>query len=976
MRGEDTITGGSAQSGTAWKIAEWHRNRVNAQNAMQVFGDHIKTSWERGDITTREADFLLESASLNGPEFATKELKAKVPDYLEFDPNFKAGRRQLEEAIANADFIPEASAKGLMDKLESGESLEGLLQWIPRISEGNRYRETGEIQDLDGDGVLGHPTQGIEVEVANILDGADLTDEQKDEIRRNAQNDTANAQTIIEQGIADILDGIEIEAGGDVVDDDGLDTSGDQQEEVSLDDLYNKAAEAINSGDPVRIDELMKEASEAGAVDDEDGFLDFLGKVGDVLGKAPEAIFDILVGKTGVPIIRTNEQGQIVFNNPIKGAINLVKDVFKVVAGIPTLGQGGGGATTGNPGGGSDSDGGSDPGNEEEVDDGAIGDPTGGDDDDTTDEVEAPEDDDIGDVLDGEDEEDPTAGDPTGGDDAADDIIDEVTDDVNEDDGDVITVPDGGDDTIDDGLDDEVDDDEDDDIGDVLDGDDEADDDVGDPTGGDDDVLDEEDDDDEVVLPGNGGATPDPDSDDPDPPGPGEDDEDDDDTTGLPGNEDDVSNPLETILNLTTQFSPAITTAINFDAIKDAAKEQRAGLERGQDISKELAERALGNQEKFINDDIISESVRKALQGRDFSTGRDLESQLPGTTASRTDVAGPTVQGRRGELTEQVLAAPQTNVRTLENTNLPDAGGVDIDQLRDVTPVERVTAAEAGNQASTQRVLDTARRNATEAILQRAVAEGNVGGGGANPLKLAGGTEANLAEGLARAELDAMGAIENINASRDSRQLNREGRQFTEGDTITGRNLQERSQQLGEQVTTSNQSLERRAQAFAERAAVTESDRVNRAQEFGEILADGNFTLDQKMAFRQQLSAEDQQLFDQQLASASFEEGRDFNRDNQEFSQRNQVFQNLFGVDAEEFQRQNQLDDRTFEQLAQVLTIGANSAAGAGSTAANFSDQQSSLAAAQGLNSSAENVDLGKALVGGFSDFLAVLNRP
>lgn len=946
----------------------------------------------------------------------------KVGDGRERDPvpedtNHAALFARLQPLVASG-VITVAEAKAFHNQWSSGNtpigdvfaSIDNTVQtyenevrtddnkWEQRGEEDRQFYEQGVAKDLDGDGLIGNPEWGVSVEqgqdlIADILDAGLPADQRRSSLYSAVRGDTsvfeghsqAKAEFIenaLEQGlnparakdfewlyktsgpqaaqdrlnevIGEILDG-EMEGevnegeGPVIVDDEGLDTSGALQQ----------AADAIESGNAEAIEVAINKAAEEGQVDNEDAFIDFLGKVGDLLGKAPDAIYKILVGKTGVPIITTNAAGQIVFNNPIKGAINLAKNVFQTWSvGTVLQGAGGGGPVVGDPTGGGSQ--------------GGEGTPTEGEDTLTGGDPTGDGDDEIDDILDGDTdldqdndgEADPTTGEDTttGGVDVGDpdpdngDEVGDIIDLPDEDVGDVIDPPPEDDETGVPQDDDAIDD--------ILDGDPAGD---GEPpadddTGVDPDAGDAGGDTGGTGGGGTGGGT-----------GTGGEGTDDD-ITGVPPETEtpDVSNPLDNILNLAQTISPVVNTMINMDALKDAAAETRAATERGQDINKELAERTLGNQEPFIGagQGVIDRILAKALEGRNFSTGRDLESAIPGVTASRTNVNLPTVSTRRGDMEPVNLTDPSTSIRRLDSDNLRNLGEIAQSGLRDIPQVERVTGATPTNQETTQRLLKSARDRAAEEILQRAVVEGNVG------RTLSGGTESNLAEGLARAELDVLRGVEDVNRSRDVRQLQRSGQQFAEGDTVTGRALQERGQQLQEGVAGAQVDLNARAQQFRERAAQTEADVRQRQQEFGEILSSGDFTLQQKLAFRDRLSQEDQRIFDQELQRAAFQEQTDFARDEQEFAQRNAQFQNLFGVDAEEFRRALQLDDRTFDQLAQLLTTGANTAVGSGSTAARFADQGSSLAVAQGLAGAANSTARANALTGGIGDLLnAIQNR-
>lgn len=898
-------------------------------------------------VDQRDIDYMdaLEDANLQD-EIAAQQRRSNAEARL----SQAVGAGQITQNDAN-NLIAAILDDDDVSQYELGPYLDSHLSRLTPLREGQRilgadeFLSTEEKQRLMGrlrdgeEGIVEIINQRIQEERARVLDNDSGTEEGEG----NSDGD-----------ISDILDG-----------DTG---TGDQSDPDFVGPpISQEVADAIQTGDQQKIQEALEKAAEAGEVDDEQSFIDLLGKVGDILDQVPEAIFDLI---RGVPIIRTNQQGQIVFNNPIKGAIDLIGGIF--------TGGGQGGVNTGgvgnpNAGGGQEQP-------PEEDDDGDIGgildpdpeeqprDPTQPEQNENEQPIrpppptggplppprqeEQPEEPNDPDFV--GPPEPPIIPDPPISDPLPPPRTDDTEDPDPDNDDDIIGIldpnPDDDEDPIDDILDggSPGEDDEDEDIGGIL-----------DPGGSDDG---EDDDQTGGGIPGNGGSG-DFEGDDID--------DDDDPAIPAPGGGDEVINIPDFLRDAVSVIAPVVQSSLQIEGIKEAAQEQRAGIERGQDIMQELSERALSNQEKFVDlaTPTLKQNAIDLANSPRRDTGRNLYNIVPQVQSGKPDfIKAPTVQARRGDLEEASLAQPTQNIRRVSADGLPAPGRINLNALKSIPGLERVTGEGPINQADADKLIAEAEDRTARELLQRFVAEGNVG------RTLSGGSEANLAEGLARARLDTMRGVEDINASRDARQLAREGQRFSEGDTITGRSLQEREQQLGEQESEIGVKLAERAQRFNERAAVNEADIQQRAQEFGEILASGEFTMEQKLAFRQQLSQEDQQIFDQQLKRAAFQEDSDFNRDAQRFEQLNQVFRNRFGVDTEEFRRMTNMDDRQFDELATILTIAANSAAGAGTTASRFADSGSSLAVGAGLTGAAESINRTNAISGGISGLLDALN--
>jgi len=355
--------------------------------------------------------------------------------------------------------------------------------------------------------------------------------------------------------------------------------------------------------------------------------------------------------------------------------------------------------------------------------------------------------------------------------------------------------------------------------------------------------------------------------------------------------------------------SAAASAAINIDGLGDAAEKQLQGVIAGLDLQKGNFDEIRQALDPFITagQDVTGAAVDQALGGFEFDD-IDLNEAQPQTSDFGTlpDVGVPNV-GLGGVSGTGIDLSGLSDVGALNVTAGGAAGGsVDVNQTNPFDPNDPVL-----------RFLQEESRRSVESS---AAARGNA---------ISGGTLQELSDRAQNVAMSHASNVQNVMSQRDNIALGAQGQEFDQGlaatqyNFVSGLNLQD-------------QQLE------------------NRANEFAEIIATGQLTFDQEVAFRQQLNAEEQQVFDalssnrQQLVAEA----------QATFAQNQQVFQNSFNINAQEFMNALNIDANQFNKIAKVMTIGANSAAGFGTNATDMGIAGADLLAATGLAQA--GLDLGQ----------------
>jgi len=213
---------------------------------------------------------------------------------------------------------------------------------------------------------------------------------------------------------------------------------------------------------------------------------------------------------------------------------------------------------------------------------------------------------------------------------------------------------------------------------------------------------------------------------------------------------------------------------------------------------------------------------------------------------------------------------------------------------------------------------------------------------------ISGGTLAELSDRAQNVALLNADRVQSINSQRDQISLTANNQAFQQqldaANFNFGSALQFRDQLQGEDRQGFELEAAKRGILFNENQAVNQAELQKRANQFTELLSSQEMDFNQELAFRQQLNAEEQQLWD--ILSNSRAQ---LNQEKQQqFSQDQQQFTDLFNIDAQEFMRALNIDQNQFSQLLENSKLGANAAAQVATNATNSSIAQSNLLAQSG----------------------------
>ena len=156
---------------------------------------------------------------------------------------------------------------------------------------------------------------------------------------------------------------------------------------------------------------------------------------------------------------------------------------------------------------------------------------------------------------------------------------------------------------------------------------------------------------------------------------------------------------------------------------------------------------------------------------------------------------------------------------------------------------------------------------------------------------------------------------------------------------------------------------------FNENRAINQSQLQQRADEFIEKVTEEELTFDQELAFRQQLNAEEQQLWDIIKSNrAQLVDER-----NQQFQQDQIQFEDQFNINAQEFMQQFNMSRQQFHELIENTKVGGAAAAGLATNAVSSSNATAQLLAATGLAQGGVSIAQSQQMSSALTSIIALL---
>lgn len=481
-------------------------------------------------------------------------------------------------------------------------------------------------------------------------------------------------------------------------------------------------------------------------------------------------------------------------------------------------------------------------------------------------------------------------------------------------------------------------------------------------------------------------------------------------------------------INLTDLISNVGNTVLNVNAAEDAAE---FGLKGTQEAIAFLEKQSALNRadtQPFIDVGKEAERGTRTFDDRFFPTPSPDKVTLDPTLRNLPSEGITRGSLAPGSLDLPALTAPETIAGAGQNVDIGQFGRGDLKNvtalnkgnLQEITlpngekihiPLEQLQQITQGRTPGQLDPFDL-QNPLTKSLIEEslteinnlAAAEGRFG---------AGGTDVLRGKGVGQAILRGAKDIEAVNASRSQRRLAEEQQEFNQALDVNVTDFSQRRafrQDLeGEDQAKFDREAAKRGIIFKEDREITSVELQQRAQEFDELITSGNLTFDQQLEFRQQLNDEEKQLFDtlsgvrRQLTDEqtqefailaknrellNAEEQAEFDRAlanretlfNEQFakaafkaSENQRVFEGLFNINAKEFQQKMNMDDANFDELIKLLTIGANTAVGAGTNQVALASSIAGGIAGQGAISADAALATGTALGGGLTGILGAL---
>ena len=398
----------------------------------------------------------------------------------------------------------------------------------------------------------------------------------------------------------------------------------------------------------------------------------------------------------------------------------------------------------------------------------------------------------------------------------------------------------------------------------------------------------------------------------------------------------------------------AATAAINIDGLDDAAQKALEGVLAGIASSDANFDDVRLALDPFIKagTGVADDFVDGTETPGDFTfENTDLDTNVPANTSTEDlpDTGVDTLDLGSGNVDQ--------NTDGLDTTGLTDAGATTLDgsdasdlTITDTTglagTVTTGTTADPG--ATTVNQFDPFDPNdPTLRFLQdesrKAIEKSAVG------QVMSGGTAQAISAMAQSVALSHAADVQSINTQRDTTSLNANQQEFDQQLDVDSFDFQSALAYRQTLSAEDRQAFELQAARegilFDMDVEIRDSQLALRMQEFEELVIDQTLTFDQQMEFRNQLNAEEAALWDVAFANRQL-----IGQERQAQFEQDQIqFEDRFNMNAQDFMQALNIDQSNFSQLMQVMTIGANAAAGFGTNAVAFAGINSSLLSTQGL---------------------------
>ena len=455
------------------------------------------------------------------------------------------------------------------------------------------------------------------------------------------------------------------------------------------------------------------------------------------------------------------------------------------------------------------------------------------------------------------------------------------------------------------------------------------------------------------------------DDDDPPPP-PGEEEEE---TEGMSGVEEFWDKWGEKILG---GASAAASAAINISGLDKAAEKALEGVIAGIDFQRETFDEIRADLAPFI--------------GAGTSTADAAAQHALGEfTADQIDLTGAVPENTSSQGLPDISGAPTIGAGPTPTPGLNVEGLTEVGALAPEDPRNLAIGATAGEQGVTAGGVTTGGEvpvnqfdpfDPNDPVLRflqdesRRQVESSAAVKGS---ALSGGTLSELNREAQNVSLLNAGRVQDIATQRDTLSLQANSQAFNQQLGAASFNFasasQFRNQLSGEDRQAFELDAAKRGILFNESQAVNQAQLAQRVDEFTEQVIGQEMTFNQETAFRQQLNAEEQQLWDILKSNrAQLVEER-----NIQFQQDQVQFEDQFNMNAQDFQQALNMDANQFHQLIQNSTLGANAAAMKATNATNLSMAQADLMAANGFAQAGVSMAQSQQLATGITEIVDLL---
>jgi hypothetical protein len=459
-----------------------------------------------------------------------------------------------------------------------------------------------------------------------------------------------------------------------------------------------------------------------------------------------------------------------------------------------------------------------------------------------------------------------------------------------------------------------------------------------------------------------------------------EEEEDDDDPTPPPGEEEEEKEGMSGVEEFWDKWgekilggaSAAASAAINISGLDKAAEKALEGVIAGIDFQRETFDEIRADLAPFIGAGTSTADAAAQHALGEFTTDQiDLTGAVPENTSSQglpdisgapTIGAGPTpTPGLNVEgLTEVGALAPEDPRNLAIGATAGEqgvtAGGV---TTGGEVPVNQFDPFDP-NDPVLRFLQDESRRQ----VESSAAVKGSA---------LSGGTLSELNREAQNVSLLNAGRVQDIATQRDTLSLQANSQAFNQQLGAASFNFASASQFRNQLSDEDRQVFEldaaKRGILFNESQAVNQAQLAQRVDEFTEQVIGQEMTFNQETAFRQQLNAEEQQLWDILKSNrAQLVEER-----NIQFQQDQVQFEDQFNMNAQDFMQAINMDSNQFHQLIQNSTLGANAAAMKATNATNMSMAQADLLAANGFAQGSVSMAQSRQLATGITEIVDIL---